>query len=130
MLDKFDPAALHRFEQARDHSVDLLKKWLVTYKFKNWTKTRSRNLTVTPKMKTDRAAEIAKKLNDTTRWRSHGRGVSMSVVDKDLNLLVQDFGAHPNMNKEVRDYYRLLQDYMGRRGQDIAIHTREAYAAF
>jgi hypothetical protein len=39
LVQKFDPAELHRFEQARDHSVDLLKKWLVQYKFKNWTKT-------------------------------------------------------------------------------------------
>jgi hypothetical protein len=29
LVEKFDPAAeLHRFEQAREHSVDLLKKWL------------------------------------------------------------------------------------------------------
>jgi hypothetical protein len=34
LLDKFDPAQLHRLEQAREHSVDLLKRWLVKYKLR------------------------------------------------------------------------------------------------
>lgn len=64
-VQNFDLAELHRFEQARDHSVDLLKKWLVRYKFKNWTSTRTRSIEVTPAMREKRAAEIAGKLNDT-----------------------------------------------------------------
>jgi len=80
LIEKFDPAELHRFEQAREHSVDLLERWLVQYKFKNWQVTTTRKLPVTPKMKADRAKDIAKKLNDTKRWRSHGRGLSIEVV--------------------------------------------------
>ena len=128
LLDKFDPAQLHRLEQAREHSVDLLKRWLVTYKFKNWNKTETRGLTVTPKMKTDRAAKIAQTLNDTRRWRSHGRGISLQVVKQDLNLIVEDFGADPalaDLNIKVRSHYRLLQDYMGRMGKSFTIQTRE-----
>ncbi|MHB1104240.1 MAG: SDH family Clp fold serine proteinase [Devosia sp.] len=130
LIEKFDPAELHRFEQARDHSVDLLKQWLVQYKFKNWTKTRSKGLTVTPAMKTKRAEEIARKLNDTKRWRSHGRGLSMSIIDNELNLLVEDCGQMPAINKEIRDYYRLMQDYMGRRSHLLVVHTKEKYLAF
>lgn len=50
LLDKFDPGQLHRLEQAREHSVDLLKKWLVERKFKKlekdgspWTKSHPKN---------------------------------------------------------------------------------------
>lgn len=129
-VDKFDPAELHRFEQARDHSVDLLKLWLVNYKFKNWTVTRTAKKRVTPGMKTKRAEEIARKLNDTRRWRSHGRGLPMTVIDKNLNLLIEDFGANPELNKEVRDYYRLLQDYMLRRDHRLVLHTKPRYLAF
>lgn len=128
LLDKFDPAQLHRLEQAREHSVDLLKRWLVTYKFKNWKKTATRGLIVTPKMKTDRAAKIAKLLNDTRRWRSHGRGISIQVVKQELNLIVEDFGVDPalaDLNSKVRSHYRLLQDYMGRMGKAFTIQTRE-----
>jgi membrane-bound ClpP family serine protease len=132
LLDKFDPAQLHRLEQAREHSVDLLKRWLAKYKFKNWDRTRTRNRRVTTKMKTDRAAEVANKLNNTRLWRSHGRGLSIEVVRNDLDLIVEDFGTEPalkDLNVKVRSYYRLLQDYMEKRGQEYVIHTRDTLFA-
>lgn len=36
ILKDFDLAELKAYEQARDLTVDLLKEWLVKYKFKNW----------------------------------------------------------------------------------------------
>lgn len=132
LLDKFDPAQLHRFEQAREHSVDLLKRWLVEHKFKNWDRTETRKVKVTLEMKRKRAQEIATKLNDTKMWRSHGRGLSIQVVRRILNLVVEDFGTDSNLselNTRVRAYYRLLQDYMMRRGQVFAIHTRKKFFA-
>lgn len=133
MLDKFDPAHLHWLEQAREHGVDLLKKWLVQYKFKNWTVTETTNTPVTDQMKTDRAEEIATKLNDTKMWRSHARGLSMSVIRNTLNLKVEDYGteeAHKELNKRVTAYYRLLKDYMGRRGWDFVVKTRQGSFEF
>ena len=133
LVAKFDPAELHRFEQAREHSVDLLKRWLVQYKFKNWHHTETRGLPVTAKMKSDRAKRIAGSLNDTKKWRSHGRGLSIQVIKSDLKLEIEDFGEDPGlkeMNKNVRGYYRLLQDYMMKRDQDYAIHTRQRLFAF
>ena len=131
-IDKFDPAELFRFEQARQHSVDLLEIWLVKYKFKNWRNTQTRGTLVSEEMKRERARAIADALNDPERWRSHGRGLSIEVIKRDLNLLVEDFGADPSlreMNKRIRSYYRLLQDYMARRGQSIAVHTRSRLVA-
>lgn len=124
MIEKFDPAELDYFEKARDLSIDLLKKWLVAYKFKNWTVTRTNGKPVTAKMKTDRAAQIARKLNETKRWKTHSRGISMDVLVNDVNLMVEDFGADQDLNDAIRSYYRLLQDYMVRRAVEIAIHTR------
>lgn len=129
LLQKFDPAELHRFEQAREHTVDLLERWLVQYKFKNWKETCDRRIPVTDAMKTQRAKEIATKLNDTRKWRSHGRGLSIEVVRKELNLVVEDFGSENHLielNKRVRSYYRLLQDYMLRRRMAFAVQTRES----
>jgi hypothetical protein len=122
-VQKFDPAELHRFEQARDHSVDLLKKWLVQYKFKNWIKTRTRGVKVTHQMRVKRAAEIASKLNDTKRWRSHGRGLSIDTLENDLNLMVENFGKDPHLNQLVRSYYRLLQDYLITNDYSAVCHT-------
>ncbi|GHC79259.1 hypothetical protein GCM10010136_31670 [Limoniibacter endophyticus] len=133
LLDKFDPAHLHWLEQAREHSVDLLKEWLVNFKFKNWNVTKDRQLTVTQEMRVSRAEEIANALNETTRWRSHGRGLSIMTVRNDLKLEVEDFGSDADLsdlNKKVSGYYRLLKDYMGRRGWQYAVQTRDSRAVY
>lgn len=127
LVAKFDPAELHNFEQARQLSVDLLQKWLVQYKFRKWNRTATSGKRVTLKMKRERAAEIAMKLNEISHWKSHARGLSRDIIEKELKLVVRDFGADPALNKPIRAYYRLLRDYMQRRGQEIVIHTRRAY---
>lgn len=129
LLDKFDPAELHWLEQAREHGIDLLKKWLVTYKFKDWTETEDRKIPVTDQMKIERATQIADKLNDTKVWRSHGRGISLEVIKRDLNLKIEDYGTeerHKELNKRVASYYRLLKDFMQRRGWNYAVQTRDS----
>ena len=75
LLTKFDPAELYQYEHARELSITLLKEWLVKYKFKNWTVTQTRKLTVTPAMRRQRAQEIAEKLNNPDRWHTHGHGL-------------------------------------------------------
>lgn len=81
-------------------------------------------------MKLDRAKQIANKLNDTKRWKSHGRGLCMDVLVNDLNLKIRDFGQDADLNKLIQSYYRLLTDYMVRRGQEITIHIPGRYWAF
>ncbi|KMO11107.1 hypothetical protein SQ03_28135 [Methylobacterium platani JCM 14648] len=127
LIAKFDPAELYHFEQARDLSVELLKKWLVKYKFKNWVTTRTKKIPVTPDMKEEMADSIAKKLNDIRRWKSHDRGLTMRVIDKEINLSIEDFGLDKDLNDKIRSYYRLLQDYMITVRQSMAIHTAERY---
>lgn len=128
LLDKFDPAHLHWLEQAREHGVDLLKKWLVQYKFKDWKETETNKKPVTDEMKIKRAQDIAKKLNDTRVWRSHGRGLSIDVIRDKLNLKIEDYGTEPQhgeLKRRVDAYYRLLKDYMARRGWAYAVQTRD-----
>lgn len=127
MIEKFDPAELAQFEKARDLSVDLLKRWLVNYKFKNWAETKTRGVTVTQKMRERRAAEIAKKLNNTAMWKTHGRGISMEVANRELNLIIEDFGDDKQKRDAVRSYYRFLQDYLMRRDHQFVVHTQSAY---
>jgi hypothetical protein len=129
LIQRFDPAELYSFEQARELSIALLKQWLVNYKFKNWNTTKTRGITVTKKMKTDRAASIAKQLNNTNRWHSHARGLSKNVLEEDLRLIIDDFGADSDLNFKIRRYDKLLNDYMMRRGHLAAIHIYKIYNA-
>src|SRR5262249_15292774 len=75
LLEKLDLGELQQFAEARELSMSLLKKWLVRYKFKDWTITAETRTPVTPDMKANRAAEIAEALSDPQRWHSHGRGI-------------------------------------------------------
>jgi len=127
LIEKFDPAELYRYEQARDLSISLLKEWLVKYKFKTWDKTETRQKTVTKKMKSHRAAAIARLLNKTQEWHSHGRGISMEVLRRKLNLRIEDFGSNANLDQKIKIYHKLLVDYMMRRAQNGVAHTRGRY---
>jgi len=110
LVNGFDQAELYKYEQARDLSIWLLKQWLVQYKFKDWKQTATKKMQVTPKMREDRAAEIAEELNKTERWHTHGHGISMEVLNKDLRLVIDDFGAKPGLNGELKAYYDLLDE--------------------
>ena len=123
ILLNFDQAELYSFEQARELSITLLEEWLAKHKFRDWKKTEGQGTKVTKKMRTERAAEIAKQLNDSDRWHSHGYGISMQVLTRDLKLKIDDFGADTELSAAVRGYDDLLQDYLSKRGIDMAIHA-------
>jgi hypothetical protein len=131
LLQNFDPAELYQYEQEQELSTALLKQWLVRYKFKNWKVTETKKTPVTRKMREARAVDIAKKLNDTKRWHSHSRGITMAVLRRDLKLLIDDFGENAALAQPVHDYFRLLQDYRMRLGHyTFVIHSRGGYVGF
>ena len=127
MIVGFDQAELYKYEQARELSISLLKEWLVSYKFKDWESTEGRGQKVTSDMKSERAAEIARALNDTERWHSHGHGISMEVLRRDLRLRIDDYDEDPCLGNRVKDYYTLFEDYRMRRGDTGALHRRGRY---
>lgn len=127
LVQRFDPAQPYSYEQARELSVSLLKEWLVKYKFKNWRRTRTRKKRVTRKMREARAEEIARKLQNVPRWRSHARGISMAVAKRELKILIDDFSRKKDINDAIRSYYTLVQDYMRTIRFDGVIH---AYRSF
>jgi hypothetical protein len=124
LVQRFDPADMHRYEQERELTISMLKEWLVKYKFASWKTTRTRRKRVTQQMRTFRAGQIARNLNDTKRWHSHSRGISMDVLRKDLKLEIEDFGADPDLARLVRDYHVLLSDYMAKLGNRGILHIR------
>ncbi|HVN94424.1 MAG TPA: hypothetical protein VMT38_12040 [Terracidiphilus sp.] len=130
ILLSFDQGELYFYEQQRDLAITALKEWLVKYKFKDWKVTQTRKRRVTQKMKEDAATKIGKVLNDTKKWHSHGYGISMEVLRRDLNLKVEDFGAQIAHSDAIRSYYDLLSDYMVKRDYRGVIHTSKSFVPF
>ena len=127
LIEGFDQAELYLYEQAREQSIALLKEWLVKYKFKNWKYTRTRNKKVTKAMKEARARSIAEELNNTEKWQSHGHGISKEVLEKDINLIIDDFGGN---SAAIREYHDLLSDYMAKLRTRGVVHCAGAYRPF
>jgi hypothetical protein len=128
LIQKFDPAELYQYEQEMNLSVTLLKRWLVQYKFRNWNKTESTGKNVTLAMKEKAAIGVANVLNSTDKWHSHGRGISMEVLRQDVKLKMQDFGAEADKDNSIKEYFRLLRDYMAKLGTPVAVHCVENFS--
>ena len=102
--------------------AQLLKRWLVNYKFKDWKETETSKKKVTVKMKEERAQEIADLLNNTGHWNSDARPIPMAVLRERAKLRIEDFGENPKLRDFIKCYYRLLRDYMGKMRHQWAIH--------
>lgn len=123
LLSKLDLAELHQYEQARELSVTLLRKWLATYKFKNWEKTESSKTLVTKSMREERAAEVARILNDNQFWHSHNRGIGIDSIKDKLNLRIDNLAENKLLVPILRKYVTLITDYMARQNYVRFIHT-------
>jgi hypothetical protein len=128
LVEKFDPAKLFYIEQAIEHSKDLLKIWLPQYKFKNWTHRETSGEPVTEDDKKVRADQIATAFGDAAQWHSHGRGITCDDLDnEDIKLKINNYGGNADLQQAIRNYHGLLDDYMGKRGWQSAIHTRTGF---
>jgi len=114
ILKEFDLAELRGYEQARDLTIDLLKKWLVQYKFQNWVKHETTpellGQEVTKEQKIERAKEIARILGDASFWKSHGRPINMEAL-AEMKLKIEDFGENETLKTLIRSYYDFLRDF-------------------
>lgn len=123
-LKGLDLAKLALYEQAKDLSIDLLKKWLVQYKFRDWTAHRTNNpgTAVTPEEKERRAEEIAAALSDHKKWHSHGRSLNVEKL-RELRLEIDDYSDSNTLRSAIRGYYDLLSAYTDRMGLNFCLHS-------
>lgn len=123
ILKDFDLAELRGYEQAKELTISLLKKWLVKYKFRNWSNHANGN-PVTTAEKEARAEEIANKLEDNNEWKTHGRPIDIDTL-KSLKLQITDYSNMPERDS-IRNYYKILRDYIARHNNcQYFFHTRK-----
>ena len=115
ILKEFDLADLRSYEQVKELTVDLLKRWLVKYKFKNWDKRECD--------KEKKAQEIAEKLSDNNIWKSHGRPIHKDRL-KELGLKINDF-SELNCCQQIAELYNIQREYMQMSSRELWIQTRE-----
>ena len=128
ILKDFDLAELKGYEQAKELTIALLKKWLVKYKFKNWaTHQTSLDLLgkeVTLEQKEERAEEIADILSNNNEWKSHGRPINIETLEDKLRLKIEDYSNNDPLRILIRQYYDLLSDYVKSNKMPIFVQTK------
>jgi hypothetical protein len=128
ILKDFDLAELRSYQQAKDLTIDLLEKWLVKYKFKNWSEHRTNpdkiGQPVTDEEKIERAKEIGDALSDNKIWKFHGRPINIEAL-KELRLEIDDYSGFAERRKLIRDYYELVSDYVNSKNYSIFVQTRK-----
>jgi hypothetical protein len=131
ILKDFDLAELKGYEQAKDLTIDLLKRWLVLYKFKDWnthqTNPNLRGQPVTAEQKEKRAAEIAKDLSDNNKWKSHGRPINIQRLEGELRLKIENYSDNAPLRSRVIEYHLMLLDYVSKNGNKNFYHTRKFF---
>ncbi len=125
ILKEMDLAELRVYEQAKELTIDQLKKWLVKYKFSDWTyHSTDPKRAVTIEEKNERAEEIAAKLSDNNIWKSHGRPINIETLETELKLKIDDFGKDNERKKLIRDYHILTKDFISKNQFRLFYHTR------
>lgn len=124
LLKSLDLAKLALFEQARDLSIDLLKKWLVEYKFKNWSEHRTTSVgtPVTDQEKSTRAEQIARDLANHKKWRSHGRNLDVTKLQA-LRIEIDDYSDDNDLRVAIRGYNDPLTGFVDRMRTDFFLHS-------
>ena len=61
---------------------------------------------------------------DNRRWGSHGRAIPMRVLQDELKLRIDDFGANLALSRVVRQYFSLAVDFMTRNDILHLAHSR------
>lgn len=107
ILQLISPGELENAENALIFAKDLVRNWLVQYKWKNWKTHKSTGKKVTKKEKNERAEEIATQLCDQTTWFTHARSVKMDDLRK-MRLLITDYSEDPELADAIRRYHTLL----------------------
>jgi membrane-bound ClpP family serine protease len=124
-FQKLDLGTIRSYEQAKELSVDLLKKWLVKYKFKQWTthRTTSEGTPVTQSQKEELAEHIAEQLSDNKKWHSHGRYININTL-RELKLEIEDYSEEHELRKAIISYNNLLKEFVQKMQRIIFFHTR------
>lgn len=128
ILQNQDLAMLSRYEQAKNLTITLLKKWLVEYKFKDWTTHGTTphllGKSVTLEEKQQRAEKIATDLSNNQLWHSHGRMISPATLANVLKLKIEDYSNDKKLRPLVLAYSDFLTDYITRDNYKSFLHSR------
>ena len=108
------------------YSIDLVKKYLRDYKFKNWITHSNSGNPVTDAERTKRAEEIAKDLCDHQKWNSHSYAISRDEAQSVCRLKITNAESVTGLERAMRRM-RALLSWMGHKNAYVKIFASQEY---
>lgn len=108
ILSQITPGEISGIENSLYFAEDLVEKWLVQYKFKDWNETETHKKAVTIEMKKKRAKEIAKELTNHTKWRSHGRSLKIEDLEE-IGLKINKIEENKEISEIICKIHAILR---------------------
>lgn len=107
LIRSIDAKEIGSARAASQLSIDLVKKYLIEYKFRNWRKHESDSREVTDAERRECAEKIAEKLCDHSFWLSHAREITREQAKVDCGLKVVYPEDTEGLARAIRRFWAL-----------------------
>lgn len=108
LLRNIDLRDIGMAQSASKYSTDMVKDFLINYKFKTWIKHSSTGVEVTDEDKKKRADEIASLLCNHSEWKSHGHAINRDVAWKKCRLKITHSESIEGLDRAMRRMWALF----------------------
>ncbi|CDO03085.1 Serine dehydrogenase proteinase [Oceanobacillus picturae] len=107
ILQGISPGELESAQNSLDFAKDLVRDWLISYKFKDWNVHSSTGEEVTSEEKRVRANEIATELCNHEKWKTHGKSLRIKDLEE-MGLKINNYEDNNDLNDAISRYKALL----------------------
>jgi hypothetical protein len=107
ILSQIDHKDLGNAINGSNFSIELVKNYLSTYKFKSWEKHHD-GTPVTIADKENAAREIAIKLCDNKLWKSHARGITREIAWNECRLRIINAESITGLERSINRFWALM----------------------
>ena len=108
LLRNIDPRDIGLAQSASRYSIDIVKDFLVKYKFKSWLTHSSTRVPVTEVEKNERANEIANLLCNHSEWKSHGHAINRDIAWNICKLKITHSESIDGLDRAMRRMWALF----------------------
>lgn len=108
LLRNMDARDIGLAQSASKYSIDMVKDFLVKFKFKAWNTHSSTNTPVTNDEKIKRANEIANLLCSHSNWKSHGHAINRDVAWNVCKLKITHSESIDGLDKAMRRMWAMF----------------------
>ena len=102
ILNSINPHDIGSAIGASDYSIQMVKNYLVNYKFKQWLIHSRRGGNVTQTEKEERAEKIANLLCNHSVWKNHGHAINRIAAWTECKLKITHSESIPGLDRAMR----------------------------